>query len=309
MPFEYKKLVKNRKTRKQILRFFDWVPDRVVVPLQYRLKTGRWPNLKNPQRFTEKLQWLKLNCRDPLMRQCADKVEVRSYVESCGLEEILVPLLGVYDSPREIDFDALPERFVLKDSLGGGGNDVIVCTDRRVFSKTDACDQMSRWVLPGAHGRHPGREWVYDTSRSSRILCESYIEADDGLSLTEYKFFCSYGAPSFLYVLADRVLGKGVSLGIYEAEDFRKVEAYRVDEHRLERNVQMPPNYKRMLEIAKILSAPFPSVRVDLYDLGKRGGVRFGELTFFDGSGYFSYDPDSFDFELGATIKLDKGGS
>lgn len=305
MLFNYKRIIKSRRARQHLLRLFDWVPDRIMVSLQYRMKTGRRPDLKNPQRFTEKLQWLKLNYRNSLMQQCANKVDVRSYVASCGLEYILVPLLGVYDSPQEIDFDALPERFVLKDSLGGGGNDVIICSDKRSFRKTEACEQMSRWVTSGTHRRHPGREWVYDTSGSSRILCESYIEADDGSSLMEYKFFCSYGEPSFLYVLADRVLGKSVSLGIYEAEGFRKVDAYRVDENRLERRIPIPPNYQLMLEIAKVLSAPFPSVRVDLYDMGEQGGVRFGELTFFDGSGYFSYDPDSFDFDIGSTVKLD----
>lgn len=310
MPFDYKSVAKSRKARQQILRLFDWVPDCVMVPVQYRIKTGRWPNLKNPQRFTEKLQWLKLNYRDPLMRQCADKVSARSYVESCGYEDILVPLLGVYDSPQEIDFDALPERFVLKDSLGGGGNEVIICRDKAKLDIAETILTANNWLTSKKSEVHPGREWVYDYRTGSKLLVEQYLLPDDrNVGMVEFKFFCSFGKPSYLYVLANRNLGVSVELGIYKAAPFEQIDAWRTDERHLNHPVQEPRYYGEMLRAASILSEPFPEARIDFYYLGEKSGFKFSEITFFDGSGYFCFSPDSFDFDLGSRIEIPcKGG-
>lgn len=109
----------------------SFVPDKWMVSLQYKIKTGRKLNLKNPQRFTEKLQWYKIFYRDPMMKQCVDKYEVRKYVEKCGLASILNECYGVYNSPDEIDFFNMPNSFVLKDTLGGGGNSVILVPDKK----------------------------------------------------------------------------------------------------------------------------------------------------------------------------------
>lgn len=305
MPFDYKSVAKSRKARQQILRLFDWVPDCVMVPVQYRIKTGRWPNLKNPQRYTEKLQWLKLNYRDSLMCQCADKVAVRSYVASCGLENILVPLLGVYNSPQEINFDMLPDQFVLKDSLGGGGNEVLICADKDSFDWNNASVRMQEWVVPGRHQKHPGREWVYDTPGSSKILAEVYVAPDfanDGL--VEFKFLCFYGKPSYLYVLGNRMLGHSAKLGIFKADDMSRVEAWSSAESRLTDEPLRPGCYGEMMDAAARLSEPFPEARIDFYYAGEQSGFRFSEITFFDASGYFLFEPDSFDYELGNSFIL-----
>ena len=302
MPFDYKSVIKSRKTRQRMLRFFDWVPDRVVVPMQYRIKLGRLPDLRNPRRFTEKLCWYKLNWRDHLMRQCVDKIAVRDYVRDCGLERILTPLLGVYDDPAEIDINALPSKFVLKDSLGGGNNEVIVCADKKAIDWKRACEQMREWVRPRRHRKHPGREWFYDTPGSSRIICEEYLEADrKDIGLVDYKFFCfqNGNVVNYLNVTADRKPGQGGQFGIFKVEGFRKTPNLRKDEKPLVLHIPEPPHYDEMIEVAKRLSRPFPHARVDLYDLGDCGGVRFGEITFCDGSGYFPYEPDEFDFEIG----------
>lgn len=300
----YKDVIKSRETRTRILRLLDWIPDRIMIPLQYRIKTGRRLDLREPKRFTEKLQWMKLNYRDPLMARCVDKYDVRGYVEERGLGDTLVPLLGVYGNADDVDFSALPERFVLKDTLGGGGNDVVVCAGRADFDEESAREAMRRWTEPGRHRRHPGREWVYDREGSSRIVCEEYLESEDAEhGLVEYKFFCFGGEPRYLYVLSDRELGNGAALGVFEAEGFQRVEAWRADERRLDRSPARPATYDAMLSAARALSGPFPEVRVDFYDLGERG-FRFGELTFFDGSGYFAYEPDEFDFEMGDAFEL-----
>ena len=302
--FDYKNVIKNRETRQKVLHCFDWLPDGLMVRLQYRLKTGRWPDLNKPKRFTEKLQWLKLNYRDPLMSQCANKLAVRDYVDSCGLSSILVPLIGVYSSPHEIDRNRLPDKFVLKDSLGGGGNEVLVGLDKNSFNWKDAIMRMENWVRPGRHRKHPGREWVYDTPYSSRILAEEFLSSDDPTAgLIEFKFFCSYGKPSYLYILGNRSLGESVELGIFRASDMSRVDAWRLDEQRLIDDLPQPSCYADMMDAASRLSKPFPEARVDFYYSGSRSGFRFSEITFFDGSGYFQFEPDLFDFELGAAIE------
>ena len=132
--FDYKKLIKSRALRVKLLHLLDWVPDAVMLRIQYFIKTGRILHLKNPKRYTEKLQWYKLYYRDPLMAQCVDKYEVRKYVEKCGLGHILNECYGVFDRADDVNFDKLPNSFVLKDTLGSGGNDVIIVKDK---SQTD----------------------------------------------------------------------------------------------------------------------------------------------------------------------------
>lgn len=128
---DYKKIIKNRETRLKILSMFDFIPDKSMIKLQYFIKTGRRLNLKNPQRYTEKLQWYKLFYRDPLMQQCVYKYDVREYVKTKGLAHILNECYGVYERVEDIDFDSLPNQ--LKDTLGGGGNSIIICKYKANF--------------------------------------------------------------------------------------------------------------------------------------------------------------------------------
>lgn len=296
----YKAIIKDRRTRQKLLHLFDWVPDEQMIRLQYRVKTGRTLNLRDPKRFTEKLQWLKLYRRDPLMAKCADKVTVREYVADCGLSKILIPLVGVYADESEIDFDKLPDKFVAKDSLGGGNNEVVVCRDKGVLDEETFRNQLREWTVEGRHRKHPGREWVYDCPGRARIVIEEMIAPDDpGDQLVDYKFFFFNGEAKYMYVVSDRVPGAGGKLGIYRIENYELLNVFRADEGKPDGPVSKPANFEAMIEMASRLARSFPHVRVDLYDLGASGGVRFGELTFFDGSGYFKYEPDNFDFEMG----------
>lgn len=171
---DYKKLIKSRDMRVRILQMLSFIPDEWMLRIQYRIKTGRRLDLKNPKRYTEKIQWYKLYYRDSLMAQCVDKYEVRKYVESCGLGWILNEVFGVFNSPNEIDFDALPDRFVLKDTLGGGGNSVLICRDKSSLNKWDTLETLERWVKP-KKGKHSGREWVYDLGKSRIIRGKIYF--------------------------------------------------------------------------------------------------------------------------------------
>ncbi len=274
-----------------------------MLQLQYRIKTGRKLDLKHPKRFTEKLQWYKLYCRMPLMRDCADKYEVRSYVRECGLEDILVPIIGIYNTPAEIDYNKLPEKFVLKDTLGGGGNAVILCRDRKQFDIQKSRKQMSYWIRESTSYKKGGREWVYG-GRKHRILVEQYLESDPQKGgLIDYKFFCFNGTCAYVYVIADRIVGKKAGFGIF-TRDYQKLSVVRCDEKPLEREVKKPKYYKQMLEIAERLAAPFPEARVDLYNVENK--ILFGEITFFDGSGYMNFEPDEFDYTMGEKFILPK---
>ena len=126
----YKKIIKSQQLRFFILRFLQWVPDSIMLRIQYRMKMGFWPSFSHPTRYTEKLQLYKMKYRDPIMHQCVDKYEVREYVKNKGIGYILNDLYGVYDTPNEIDFSMLPEKFVMKTTTGGGGQNVIVITDK-----------------------------------------------------------------------------------------------------------------------------------------------------------------------------------
>lgn len=298
---DYKKIIKSRDARRTILACMKWVPDKFMIKLQYRIKFGRRLNLKNPQRFTEKLQWYKLYYRDPKMKQCVDKYDVREYVKEKGLEYILIPLIGVYTSEKEVDQKKLPSQCVIKDTLGGGGRTVIIF-DKESNPKFDVIrKQMKEWVDSNISYKTGGREWPYG-GKKHRIIIEEKLPSniEDG-GLIDYKFFCFYGQPKILYVIADRKIGEKAGLGIYTSE-YEKLDVVRCDEKPLERNVPKPKAYDEMLEICRKLSEPFPEVRIDLYYV--EGKIYFGEMTFFDGSGYMSFAPDSFDNEMGKMFKL-----
>ena len=297
---DYKKLIKSRSTRVKIMQLLSFVPDSWMLRLQYRIKTGRKLNLKNPQRFSEKLQWYKLNYHNPLMPRCVDKYDVRQYVTEIGLEDTLATCYGVYSSADDVAFDALPKSFVLKDTLGSGGNSVIVVEDKDKADFDAIRTQMQAWVNTTTRAKNPGREWVYDFQKH-RIIAEEYLHDSNGL--TDYKFFCFDGKIACVYVIANRELGNHGELAIMDS-DFIRLPYQSTTQNVMSEDPIMPENYVNMKRIVEVLSAPFPHVRVDMYSIGSR--IVFGELTFFGASGYMTYRPDDFDFVLGERFDLAK---
>lgn len=295
---DYKKIIKSREVRLAILKALSFVPDKLMLKMQYRIKMGRKLNLKNPQRYTEKLQWYKLYYRDPRMIQCVDKYEVRAYVESKGLGHILNECYGVYDRVEDIDFSSLPPQFVLKDTLGGGGNSVILVKDKSATDIDAVKEQLHKWVNEDHRVRSGGREWPYYSGKKHRIIIEKYIPSDENEGgLIDYKLFCFNGKVEYLYVIADRCMGEKAGCGIFDKE-FRRLSCYRLDEKPLQRMIHKPKNYQMMIDAAEILSDEFPHARIDFYNPDEE--LLFGEITYFDGSGYMRFEPDVFDFELGS---------
>jgi TupA-like ATPgrasp len=292
----YKKLIPNQEVRLKILRLSDFIPDKEMIKIQYKIATGRKLNLKSPQRFTEKLQWYKLNYRDPLMTQCSDKYNVREYIISKGYEDILVPLYGTYDRAEEIDFDKLPNKFVLKTTNGSHTN--ILCENKSTLDKQETVETLNKWLTK--RSSKLGREWSYYNIKP-KIICEKYLEKDQNNDLIDYKFFCFNGKPFCLYVIVERFLEDGLKLGIYDT-NFDRLYYRRSDIRGLSVDAVKPKNFDEMLKIAEDLSKDFPHARVDFYNID--GQIYFGELTFYDGSGYKGYVSDEFDFILGEKFKL-----
>lgn len=294
----YKKIIPSRDLRIKLLQLTSFVPDKLMLQIQYRIVFGRKLNLKMPQRWTEKIQWYKLYYRNSDMVRCVDKYDVRDYIVERGYSKILTNCYGVYEKADDVDYNKLPQSFVLKDTLGGGGNAVIICKDKASFDVNAAKVQMDKWCnTPLVHCN--GREWPYYSGKKHRVYVEEYMDVPEGLN--DYKFFCFNGKVEFLYVVTDRKLGCGGKFHIVD-RNYVALDVIRIGDEPDEIEINKPSCYAEMLKTAEDLSKPFPHVRVDLYEY--MGSVRFGELTFFNASGYMKYEPDSFDYEIGEKFIL-----
>ena len=296
----YKKVIKSANARRMILNALGFLPDSIMLSLQYRIKLRRKLNLKNPLRFTEKLQWYKIHYRNPIMHQCVDKFNVRQYVINKGLESILVRLYGKYDSVDQIVWDELPDGFVVKTTHGGGGNNVVVCTDKNkidinILREKLKCDNKP--VKPNTMGR----EWAYYGLVPGIVVEELLINTENPQAgVNDYKILCYGGHPKYIIVDIDRYVGHKRNFydrdwnNLYVSSDCPPAD----------RSIPKPDNLDEMLRIAEKLSEDFPYVRVDLYNVD--GRVYFGELTFYPWSGYVQFTPDEWDFTFGEDFVLHK---
>lgn len=299
---DYKAFFRDPEKRVKIMQALSFIPDKLMLMIQYRIKLGRKLNLKNPSRYSEKIQLYKLNHRDPLMAECVDKYSVRKYVEDTVGSEYLNTLYGVYENPCDVDFDLLPEQFVLKDTLGSSGDlSMILVTDKSKLDKNKARALMQKWVDEPVDKKNAGREWVYD-GRKHRIIAEKLLITNEKGDLPDYKFFCFNGKVFCSYMMMNYTMHheEGV-LGFFD-RDFNLLPVYRADFAPMREQPSKPINYDIMLQLAETLAKPFPHVRVDFYNID--GKILFGELTFFNASGYVQFEPDEFDFTMGKQFKL-----
>lgn len=293
----YKKIFRSKSMRLKILKCLGFVPDRIMIPIQYRIKTGRKLNLSDPVRYTEKLQWYKLFYRTPLMTLCSDKYSVRKFVKKRGLENILNGLYAVYDSPDSIDFDLLPNSFAMKMTVGSGMNYFVTDKSKEDIAKLKAL--VKEWFV--ADSSSYGREWCYYNIKP-RIIFEELLPMDDRNDLPDYKFFCFNGEPFCLYTMIDYTQNhKNGRLGFFD-KDFKLLPYYRKDFKPIKKQIPKPENFDLMVKYARILSKGFPHVRVDFYNIN--GRIVFGELTFYNASGYTAFEPDKFDFIMGKKFIL-----
>ena len=273
-----------------------FMPDKLYISLKYFYRFHKFPNLKNPKTYNEKLQWMKLNDHNELYHTLADKYEVKKYVEKLIGSEYVIKTLGVYDSFDEIDFDKLPDRFVLKCTHDSGG--LVICKDK---SSLDI--ENSRKIIESSlktNYFYHSREWAYKDLKP-RIIAEEYIETSKG-DLPDYKFFCFDGKARALYVATGRHTKEGVCFDFFD-ESFNHLPFYNSHPN-TKHKIDKPTGFDKMKELAELLSAGMPHVRVDLYDID--GKIYFGEYTFYHMSGFQPFKPEEWDYTFGSWIDLSK---
>ena len=277
----------------------QWLPDSAYIKLRYRFQMGKRLNLKDPKTFQEKLQWLKLHDRNPLYTTLVDKVLVKDYVASKIGPQYVTPLLGVWDKPEDIDWDKLPNRFVLKTNHSGGNTGVVICLDKSTFDRKKAIDKLNASLRHDVY--KDLREWPYKNV-VKKVFAEDFIESAPGIKdLPDYKFFCFNGLVKALFVATDRQT-PGVDLKF----DFFDSDYNHLPFRQGHPNSIMLPNkpksFEDMKRLASILSDGIPHVRVDFYEVN--GKPIFGELTFCHFGGMVPFEPEEWDYKFGEWLDL-----
>lgn len=258
----------------------------------YKKNIGRKCDLKNPTSLTEKLMYYKINLywNNDVVSELADKYRVRDFVSKNGLSNILNPIYGCWDKPEDIDWDSLPNKFVLKLNTGSGFN--LFCNNKETFDKKKAIKQLKKW-LRTRYGTLYVEQGIY-SKIEKKIIAEKYIEGIDSKANCDYKFFCSYGDVKFLFVASDRE-NNMTKFDFYSTKwEWLDIRNYFPNNGPVEK----PKNFELMVQYASVLSKRFPLVRVDLYD--NDGEIYFGEMTFTHFGCINGFEPDEFDFKFGS---------
>jgi len=299
----------NRKTFRQIIgRTLIWLGDNVLdiftpkalrprrsLERRFRLRTGKSLNLEQPKTLGEKIQWLKLYYHNPVLTELADKYTVRPHVADKIGEEHLIPLIGAYESVSEINFETLPEKFILKATHGCGWN--IICKDKQCFDIEDAKQKLTKWLNTNFYDFE--LEWQYKDMKP-RIVCETLLERPDGKDLYDYKIFFFNGIPKFIQVMVGRETGL---TALFFNADWKKIPVFRADlSNKTLVDVPKPEQLDKMLALASRLAPDVPLVRVDFYIHEKR--IYFGELTFTPNGGTARWNPEQYDQIFGDMIVL-----
>ena len=273
---------------------FYVMPHALLSKVYFKLVLGKRLNLKQPRSFNEKLQWLKIYYfpRNPLAAKCTDKYQVREYIAAKGYGDRLTKLLGVWENANDIDFDSLPDQFVLKGTHGCAYN--IVCADKKKLDVARTRKQLNAWLREDFATFNV--ELHYGNIKPRRIICEEYL----GEALTDYKFFCFHGEPKFLYVSTDLIHDRQAQMGFFDI-DGQKIPLVRED-YRDIGNMEMTQSFQEMLEAARVLSQDFPFVRVDFFKVGD--SFCFSELTFTPGAAMMPINPEKYDMLWGDMLDI-----
>lgn len=272
--------------------------DEKYLKVIYFLEMGHRLNLKNPKRFTEKLQWLKLYDRKPEYTRMVDKITAKEYVAEIIGDEYIIPTLGVWEHFDDIDFGQLPDKFVLKTNHGSGGGGVVICRDKANFDFAAARKRLEGGLRYNTYRQY--REWPYKNIQP-KIFAEALLEEAQAktTALNDYKFYCFNGEPQIVMYSAGRFNGN-MTFDYYDMQ-WNKL-SLEWDKPNSEITAPRPENLGDMIRICRELAKEKPHVRVDLYYVG--GKEYFGELTFFDASGFSHFKPEEWNRRLGDLIAL-----
>ena len=276
--------------------FFNCLSDEKYLKLFYKLRMGEKLNLDNPQTFNEKLQWLKLNDRNPKYTKLVDKYEAKKIIADKIGKEYVIPTLGVWNSFSEINFDKLPNQFVLKCTHDSGG--LVICRDKSKLDLDLAKKKINK-SLKRNYFYH-GREWPYKDVKP-RIIAEKYMQDKDNMSLRDYKFYCFNGEVKYLYISEGLENHSTAKISFLEP-DWTFAPFNRSDYLPFSELPRKPKFFENMIKISEILAQKYIFVRVDLYEINEK--VYFSELTFSPCSGYMPFDPKNWDLQLGNKLNL-----
>ena len=290
----------NRTVKEIGKKLVGLIPSKLWISIRFKRRTGQKMDWKNPKTFNQKLQWLKLYNRRPEYTTMVDKYEAKKYVAGIIGEEYIIPTLGVWDRFEDIDFDELPEQFVLKCTHDSGG--LIIVRDKSKLDR-EAARKMFRTAL-GRNHYSVNREWPYKNVKP-RIIAEQYMEDENGKGLRDYKFFTFNGESKFLYLSEGLENHATASISFYDL-DGKEMPFRRSDFKPFEELPSMPSNLGEMVKLSNRLAAESqsPFVRCDFYSV--KGRIYFSEITFFPCSGMLPFEPAEWDKVLGGWIELPK---
>ena len=277
------------------LKYSKILSDQFIVSTMFRCELGRSLDLNTPKTFNEKLQWLKLNIRDPLFPTIVDKIKAKEYVGGIIGEEYIIPTYQIVSKFDEIDFEALPEMFVIKANHDSGS--VYVCKNKIEFEKDRKRIQRRFDSSLKRNYYYEGREWAYKNVKPM-LLVEKYLQNDNGAPLRDYKFFCFDGEPKFLYVSEELYSHNKVRMQ-YLSADFTATDIH-FDEYE-SFTPEKPEKYEEMKMVCRELSRNLKFARIDLYYIN--GRVYFSEITLYPASGFRKY-PYDVDLRIGKLLKI-----
>ena len=299
---KFLKFIANASYRFEVLDrrgFYNSMDDEKYLKKKFKAITGKELDLENPKSFNEKLQWLKLYNRKEEYTIMADKIAARDYVAKKLGEEYLIPCLGVWNSPDEIDFDKLPDKFVLKCNHNSGVG-MCICKDK---SKLDI-EKVKNELKKGMEQDYyiTNREWPYKNI-PRKIIAEQFMEnKEEGIEgLRDYKFYCFNGTVDYLYI-SEGLDDHNTAKISFVTTDWNLANFKRTDYANFTELPNKPKNFDKMLGIAKELSKGFPFLRVDLYEIN--GKIYFSEFTFFPCGGMMPFEPEEWNYKFGELIKL-----
>lgn len=280
-----------------IINFFlNLKSDKLYIRVRYLKRVHRWCNLRHPKNFTEKLQWIKLNDRKEIYHKMVDKVEAKKFISERIGGEYVIPTIGVWESFDDIDFDSLPEQFIIKNTFDSGS--YYICTDKSRLNIEEVRQKLlSAWDRD--YYVH-SREWPYKGLKK-RIIAEPLLKDDKWGALKDYKIFTFNGEPKIYFTVSDRGMEGGFKQDFMDFEG-NLMPFNQIGFHGSDRCPEPPRNLHKMVEFSRILAKDTYHLRVDFYEVN--GKVYVGELTFFDAGGWFPFYPKKYERLLGDWIKL-----
>lgn len=273
------------------------ISDKCLLKCLYRARMGKKLNLKDPRTYNEKLQWLKLYDRKPIYTKMVDKYEVKEYVAEKIGAEYIIPTLGVWDRFEEIDFEKLPEQFVLKCTHDSGG--LVICKNKNCFDYEAAKRKINASLKRNYYWST--REWPYKNVKK-RIIAETYMEDTKTGELPDYKFFAFDGKVKAMFIATERQSVDETKFDFFD-ENFNHLP-FTNGHPNAEKMPEKPTCFEEMKTLSEKLSVGIPQVRVDFYEVN--GKVYFGELTFFHWGGTMPFEPEEWDDKFGREITLSK---